>query len=133
MRSCHSGFLLRSDEDKVGDKDQERITEKGIVANGVEYELDCIVYATGFEVGTSYTRRAGYELYGRGGLTLDPPRQEAREEEDREPDEPAAPPIRRSGGHGGSIGAFSQPRRAAPREPRSGAGEIAEGPATVFH
>src|SRR5206468_8033283 len=48
----------------------ERITEKGIVANGVEYELDCIVYATGFEVGTSYTRRAGYELYGRGGQTL---------------------------------------------------------------
>jgi cyclohexanone monooxygenase len=48
----------------------ERITEKGIVANGVEYELDCIVYATGFEVGTSYTRRAGYELHGRGGQTL---------------------------------------------------------------
>ena len=48
----------------------EAITEKGIVANGVEYELDCIVYATGFEVGTSYTRRAGYELYGRGGQTL---------------------------------------------------------------
>src|SRR5258707_7974284 len=51
-------------------KGVERITEKGIVANGVEYELDCIVYATGFEVGTSYTRRAGYELYGRGGQTL---------------------------------------------------------------
>ncbi len=48
----------------------ERITEKGIVANGVEYELDCIVYATGFEVGTSYARRSGYELYGRDGLSL---------------------------------------------------------------
>jgi cyclohexanone monooxygenase len=46
------------------------ITEKGIVANGVEYELDCIVYATGFEVGTDYTRRSGYELYGRDGITL---------------------------------------------------------------
>jgi cyclohexanone monooxygenase len=48
----------------------ERITERGIVANGVEYELDCIVYATGFEVGTDYTRRSGYELYGRDGVTL---------------------------------------------------------------
>ncbi len=51
-------------------KGVERITEKGIVANGKEYELDCLVYGTGFEVGTSYTRRAGYEVYGRGGQTL---------------------------------------------------------------
>ena len=51
-------------------KGVERITEKGIVVEGVEYELDCLIYATGFEVGTSYTRRAGYELYGRGGLSL---------------------------------------------------------------
>ena len=48
----------------------DRITGRGIVANGVEYELDCIIYATGFEVGTDYTRRSGYELYGRDGLTL---------------------------------------------------------------
>jgi cyclohexanone monooxygenase len=48
----------------------ERITEKGVVVDGVEYELDCLIYATGFEVGTSYTRRSGYELYGRGGQTL---------------------------------------------------------------
>jgi cyclohexanone monooxygenase len=48
----------------------DRITERGIVANGVEYELDCIIYATGFEVGTDYTRRSGYELYGRDGTTL---------------------------------------------------------------
>ncbi|MBN9533941.1 MAG: NAD(P)/FAD-dependent oxidoreductase [Alphaproteobacteria bacterium] len=48
----------------------ERITEHGIVANGREYEIDCLIYATGFEVGTSYTRRSGYELYGRGGLAL---------------------------------------------------------------
>ncbi|HSV03970.1 MAG TPA: NAD(P)/FAD-dependent oxidoreductase [Phenylobacterium sp.] len=48
----------------------ERITERGVVANGVEHELDCLIYATGFEVGTDYTRRAGYEVYGKGGLTL---------------------------------------------------------------
>ena len=48
----------------------ERITERGVVANGTEYEIDCIIFATGFEVGTSYSRRAGYELVGRGGVTL---------------------------------------------------------------
>ena len=48
----------------------ERITETSIIANGQEYEVDCLIYATGFEVGTTYTRRAGYELYGRGGVSL---------------------------------------------------------------
>ena len=48
----------------------ERITENGVVVDGVEYELDCMIYATGFEVGTDYTRRSGYELVGSGGLTL---------------------------------------------------------------
>ncbi|HZQ34749.1 MAG TPA: NAD(P)/FAD-dependent oxidoreductase, partial [Dehalococcoidia bacterium] len=48
----------------------ERITERGIVANGVEYEVDCIVYASGFEVGTPLERRAGYQVYGRGGTAL---------------------------------------------------------------
>ncbi len=51
-------------------KGVERITDKGVVANGKTYELDCLIYGTGFEVGTSYARRAGYELYGRGGQTL---------------------------------------------------------------
>ncbi len=41
-----------------------------MVANGREYELDCLIFATGFEVGTSYTRRAGYDIVGRGGVTL---------------------------------------------------------------
>ena len=48
----------------------ERITPKGAVVAGVEYELDCLIYATGFEVGTDYSRRAGYEVVGRSGLTL---------------------------------------------------------------
>ena len=38
----------------------ERITENAIVANGEAYEIDCLIYATGFEVGTGYTRRAGF-------------------------------------------------------------------------
>ena len=48
----------------------DRITETGVVANGVEYELDCLIFATGFEVGTNHTRRAGYDLTGRDGRTL---------------------------------------------------------------
>jgi cation diffusion facilitator CzcD-associated flavoprotein CzcO len=48
----------------------DRITEKGLMFDGVEYEVDCIIFATGFEVGTAYTRRAGFEVYGRGGKLL---------------------------------------------------------------
>jgi cyclohexanone monooxygenase len=48
----------------------ERITAKGVVAAGEEYEVDCIIFATGFEVGTDYTRRAGYDVVGTGGNTL---------------------------------------------------------------
>ena len=35
-------------------KGVERITENGIVVAGKEYPLDCIIYASGFEVGTEY-------------------------------------------------------------------------------
>ena len=51
-------------------KGVERITETAVVVAGVEYEVDCIVYASGFEVGTSYTRRTGYDLTGRDGVKL---------------------------------------------------------------
>jgi cyclohexanone monooxygenase len=48
----------------------EALTETAVVANGRAYEVDCLIFATGFEVGTSYTRRAGYDIVGRGGITL---------------------------------------------------------------
>jgi cyclohexanone monooxygenase len=48
----------------------EKITAKGVVAEGLEYEVDCIIFATGFEVGTDYTRRAGYDVVGADGTTL---------------------------------------------------------------
>ena len=51
-------------------KGVKRIDETGVWANGRHYELDCLIYATGFEVGTDYTRRAGYEVHGKNGLTL---------------------------------------------------------------
>jgi cyclohexanone monooxygenase len=51
-------------------KGVERLTQTAVVAGGREYEVDCLIFATGFEVGTSYTRRAGYDIVGRGGVTL---------------------------------------------------------------
>ena len=51
-------------------KGVERITENGVVVAGVEYEVDCIIYGSGFEVGTPFTRRAGYDMTGRDGVKL---------------------------------------------------------------
>jgi len=51
-------------------KGVEQFTETGLFANGEHYELDCIIFATGFEVGTTYTRRSGYDIVGRNGVKL---------------------------------------------------------------
>ena len=51
-------------------KGVDRITEHGVVMDGVEYEVDCLIFATGFEVGTAYTRRAEFAMYGRDGISL---------------------------------------------------------------
>jgi cation diffusion facilitator CzcD-associated flavoprotein CzcO len=48
----------------------ERITEKGIVFAGKEYEVDCIIFSTGFEVGTAYTRRVELDARGVAGKLL---------------------------------------------------------------
>ncbi|TNE33561.1 MAG: NAD(P)/FAD-dependent oxidoreductase [Alphaproteobacteria bacterium] len=48
----------------------ERITRKGVVANGREYEVDCIVYASGFEVTNDFVSRSGYDVTGRQGTKL---------------------------------------------------------------
>jgi cation diffusion facilitator CzcD-associated flavoprotein CzcO len=51
-------------------KGVERIDETGVWANGEHYELDCIIYASGFEVGTDYARRSGFDTTGRDGEAL---------------------------------------------------------------
>ena len=49
----------------------ERITEQGPVVDGQQYEVDCIIYGTGFEAElTPLFRRVGHEIVGRGGVTL---------------------------------------------------------------
>ena len=51
-------------------KGVERIDETGVWANGRHYELDCVIFASGFEVNTGYTHRSAFEVIGRDGLTL---------------------------------------------------------------
>jgi cyclohexanone monooxygenase len=48
----------------------ERITKNGLIVGGKEYEVDCIIFATGFEVSSTYSRRLGIEVYGENGLSL---------------------------------------------------------------
>ncbi|MDT5219269.1 MAG: hypothetical protein QOF15_1374 [Mycobacterium sp.] len=75
-RPCfHDDYLQTFNRDNVTLVDTrgqgvERITETGVVVDGVTYELDCLIFATGFEVGTDYCRRTGFELIGRDGATL---------------------------------------------------------------
>ena len=51
-------------------KGVERITENAVVANGKSYEVDCIVYATGFEITSSAHRRVDFDTVGRDGQSL---------------------------------------------------------------
>ena len=49
----------------------DRITAKGPVVDGKQFEVDCIIYGTGFEAElTPLYRRVGHEIVGRGGVTL---------------------------------------------------------------
>ena len=41
-----------------------------IIFEGKEYKVDCIIFATGFEVGTDYSRRAGYQVNGVKGKSI---------------------------------------------------------------
>ncbi|MCX5535684.1 NAD(P)/FAD-dependent oxidoreductase [Streptomyces sp. NBC_00006] len=48
----------------------ERMTERGVVVGGVEYEIDCLVFATGFSVGVSGVTSGKLPVTGRDGLQL---------------------------------------------------------------
>lgn len=52
-------------------KGLERITENAIVFDGKSYEVDCIIYASGFEVAVASSRLGRFELIGRNGVTLE--------------------------------------------------------------
>ncbi|TGD71052.1 NAD(P)/FAD-dependent oxidoreductase [Mangrovimicrobium sediminis] len=49
----------------------ERMTEKGFVVDGVEYEVDCMIFASGYEVTSDLDRRWGFATFeGRDGLSI---------------------------------------------------------------
>jgi cation diffusion facilitator CzcD-associated flavoprotein CzcO len=49
----------------------DQITERGPVVGDRQYDVDCIVYGTGFEAEiTPLQRRIGHDIVGRGGITL---------------------------------------------------------------
>jgi cation diffusion facilitator CzcD-associated flavoprotein CzcO len=49
----------------------EEITERGPVVDGQQFDVDCIVYGTGFEAEvTPLQRRVGHDIVGRDGITL---------------------------------------------------------------
>ncbi|MDE2301431.1 MAG: NAD(P)/FAD-dependent oxidoreductase, partial [Sphingomonadales bacterium] len=52
-------------------KGLEAMTEKGFIANGREHEIDCMIFASGFEVTSALERRWGIdEIRGRGGVSI---------------------------------------------------------------
>ena len=52
-------------------KGVERLTPSGIVANGIEYDVDCVIFASGFEISTEISRRYAIDrIVGRDGLSL---------------------------------------------------------------
>ena len=75
-RPCfHDAFLQAFNEPNVrlidtDGRGVERIDAKGVWVAGEHVELDVLIYASGFEVGTSFARRSGFETTGRDGITL---------------------------------------------------------------
>lgn len=52
-------------------KGVEQITENGLIAHGEEFQVDCIIFASGFEITTDLDRRLAIQPYaGRDGVSL---------------------------------------------------------------
>jgi cation diffusion facilitator CzcD-associated flavoprotein CzcO len=75
-RPCfHDEYLQAFNRDNVTLVDTDgrgvdEITEAAVVAGGVEYQLDCIIYASGFETGLHLESRMGFTVTGRDGIRL---------------------------------------------------------------
>jgi len=76
-RVCfHDEYLQAFNRDNVHLVDTdgqgvERITANGVVANGVEYPVDLLIIASGYENAVSdYHRQIGFDAKGRGGVRL---------------------------------------------------------------
>lgn len=52
-------------------KGVDRITENAVWVGDTAYEIDCLIYASGFDFQTpDLAARNGFEIYGRGGVSL---------------------------------------------------------------
>jgi len=75
-RPCfHDEYLPAFNRDNVTLVDTkgrgvESIDETGLTVDGKHYDVDCIIYSTGFEISTFYVRRLGFEIYGRNGVSM---------------------------------------------------------------
>ncbi len=75
-RPCfHDDYLLTFNRPNVtlvdtAGKGVEAITSNAVVAGGKSYDVDCLIFATGFETSTDYSKRSGFEVVGVGGQTL---------------------------------------------------------------
>jgi cyclohexanone monooxygenase len=75
-RPCfHDSYLDVFNQDNVhlvdtAGKGVEAVTPAGVVVDGVEYPVDCLIYASGFDGSSSLPQKLGFEVKGHGGLTL---------------------------------------------------------------
>jgi cyclohexanone monooxygenase len=75
-RPCfHDDYLLTFNRPNVtlvdtAGKGVEAITANALVAGGKSYQVDCLIFATGFETATDYSKRSGFQVIGVGGQTL---------------------------------------------------------------
>ncbi len=73
-RPCfHDEYLQSFNRDSVtlvdtAGKGVEGLTETGVIAGGKTWDVDCLIWATGFDYAAQ--RKDGPEVFGRGGLTL---------------------------------------------------------------
>ncbi|TAQ83527.1 hypothetical protein B7494_g8145 [Chlorociboria aeruginascens] len=76
-RPCfHDHYLSVFNESNVelidtDGKGVDHLTETSVVAKGIGYEVDILIYSTGFELLTAYSRRTGITVTGVRGQTLD--------------------------------------------------------------
>jgi cyclohexanone monooxygenase len=73
--SFHDEYLQSFNRPNVtlvdtGGAGPDRVTEHGVVVDGVTYEVDCLVLATGFDTGRGLLRSWGVDLVGRDGARL---------------------------------------------------------------
>jgi cation diffusion facilitator CzcD-associated flavoprotein CzcO len=48
----------------------EKVTANAVVVDGVAHEVDCLIFATGFDLSVGSAQRMGIDIRGRGGVSL---------------------------------------------------------------